>query len=298
MRKRGIITLLVMQFTIGLLAAEPRIRPMDFSQQVSPNSDGEVEGATRLFFNWGALRSGIVYKSESVVDNYLDADQDTFINQRSKIYDLVILKTRDGLIGTKKFFFNPFIGTKLVKRTEKRIGENLASGNEYWFTENNNDTFVNFYGSSDIVFKSKPVDITVTVGGGYLLKKTSGDFRNSTTDPDLDYSSSDYGFNFYTDVNLLLKPSSGVAFSLSFSYNREASYFERFYVQLDRRDNYAYYVHEMSYGVHIYFKFLEKVLSGVPFVGLTYIDYRREIQTGTKEKMVDSRFKFDIGVKL
>ena len=64
------------------------------------------------------------------------------------------------------------------------------------------------------------------------------------------------------------------------------------------RENYAYYIHEFSYGAHIYLNFLKKALNGVPFIGVTYIDYRREIQTGSKEKFSNKRFKFDVGVKL
>ena len=46
-----IILLLCLATTISAL--EPRLHPLDFSQQVSPNSDGQVEGDTEVFFNWG-----------------------------------------------------------------------------------------------------------------------------------------------------------------------------------------------------------------------------------------------------
>jgi len=293
----SIILIFCLSTVSSLTAAAPRLRPLDFNQSVSPNSDGQVEGKMELFFNWGLFRSGLIYKSESITENVTNGTQDTFFTQNSKTYNLILLKTKTGFIGSKSFSFNPFIGVKFIDRTEKRIGENLATTNQYWFTGNDRDQFYNVYGSLDIVIKSETMDILLNAGGGYIQKLTSGDFRNSSDNNTLTYTSSDYGFNFIGKVDLMLKFFGGVHVQLTGSYNREASYYERYFSN-GIKGNYAYYIHEFSVGIHLHLIKLKKILNGVPYIGITYVDYTREILTGTKEILKDSRFKFDIGVKL
>ena len=294
----ALASILIILTSITAAAKKSNQQPVGFSQQVSPNTDGQVEGATSLRFNWGLFCSEFIYTAETITENYTDNTQDTFVSQNTRTFNLIALKLNRNVLAVKRLSLYPAIGAKLSIRDEKKIGENLTTGSEYWFTEESRDRFLNCYGAGTIRFTSSGYKLDLTAGGGYIFKKTDGDFRNSAPDADLHYTSSDRGFNFFADLKTDIRISPRFTLAIAFSYYREVSYYERFYIAAAARENYAYSINQYTCSIRVYFDFLKDILKGTPFAGITCVDYHRSIETGSREKLHDFRLKFDTGVKL
>ena len=105
----------------GVVFAPPvrAINLLDLEQKLAPNTDGNLESESEVFFNWGLFRSGFVYRSEDITKMAVVNGQDLAINIRTRSYDIIALRVQDGGIGDDDFFFAPFIGGCFINRSKK-----------------------------------------------------------------------------------------------------------------------------------------------------------------------------------
>jgi len=283
----------------GVVFAPPvrALNLLDLEQKLAPNTDGNLESESEVFFNWGLFRSGFVYRSEDITKMAVVNGQDLAINIRTRSYDIIALRVKDGGIGDDDFFFAPFIGGCFINREEKRIGENLGT-DHFWFTHKAGNTLFNIYGAADITLHSGDFGFSLSGGGGYLFKNSNDEYRTSKTDTTTSSDSTSQGFRGWGELRLMQDFfGNSLQAHLVGRYEQEGAYYKQI-ASDDTSSKYAYYVRQITLGFEVHLLFLATDKGATPRLGFYYINYSFEPLKKGIEGYSDERFRFEFGIKL
>lgn len=305
------ITLIVILFLL-LVINTSLFSFVDIGINISPNSDGLLEGSGNISIGWFSwLRSYFGYSSSSFISTTTNQYQtSTIISDRKEIYLKPIELRASGIyhlvnVSFLERYVNPYIGfvVRGVNMFERENGVyNDGSTNFYFYQDKREISYIkpliNFGGNLNVGILSITFEGDITPIS--VSEAMRGDTITSTNNQRFTSQLQDEGFESRYYGGIKLRYEKYGSLNLGVEYFRHIGWSKK--VLNVTVLKYAYELINWKYSLGVDLEFLRLLFENIPIIsiGVSYIDYNFNPYSKYNKvvsSVKNSRFSFDVGVK-